>query len=738
MLTGSKPSAQFPYVVEDKIGEGAMGEVYRAIETSLGRKVAIKILRQEFLGKLAPDKAHEAEQRFLQEARAAASLSHPGITTIYRVGVESGVPYIAMEWLEGLSLDETLQMRSKLPAGEVAHLGVELLETLFAAHTQGVIHRDIKPGNIMLLADGRLKIADFGVARVAGSKLVQTQAGSILGTPFYASPEQVRGVEVDVRADIYSASVVLYQALTGYLPYDTSNIVELVHCIISDESAPPPERYDPQVPANLSAIIQTGMSKDRSRRFATATQMAAALRQFLANHPGARMDQRRGRLSRLPSSMMSGPRVDEVLAPTVLVDGTSPVGLVSGLIERWPSKPLGRLKVASLVERLLERPLHVAPFAGAARVGPAIFLVHGGMIYAIFDPQTGVVSDAVYEDLPEKAVTTLYPVPDALDSRVAIALASLVHPRRTRHAELDSSFADLIQLTSKLINDKFDGALRFEYHGELAFLLLDQGRPLLHMFSGGWPTNPQEHSWPTWVADLGVTACVDERRVVLSAISYRRELASFEFSVKIPKSGPGGATLTPAEGAASAGRGHDTMTVIYGSAPMFNFLSWMIEKLPEFFAERDRTKKWKYLASWVPLIERAILHHRVPRPGSGVTDDFDLVTLENQTRVLHLAHRVEHGSAQALQDFVDRVLATKRARIKTGDVGGACLVAPSFDGDAIALYEKLTSHEEKKSFFFSLQDSVTGYEGFVRLGTTRGFHLLLVQETNDGFKPILS
>ncbi|MDP9120914.1 MAG: serine/threonine protein kinase, partial [Acidobacteriota bacterium] len=185
-----QPTATFPYRIEAKIGEGAMGVVYRAVEPSLDRLVAIKTLRPELLGGESAV-SREYLLRFLQEAKAAAALSHPGATTIYRTGEEAGVPYIAMEWLSGRTLEELVRQGGPLPVEQVLRLGLELLATLEAAHRAGVIHRDIKPANLVLLDDGRLKVTDFGIARAGASDMTET--GSIMGTAQYLSPEQAQG-----------------------------------------------------------------------------------------------------------------------------------------------------------------------------------------------------------------------------------------------------------------------------------------------------------------------------------------------------------------------------------------------------------------------------------------------------------------------------------------------------------------------------------------------------------------
>lgn len=738
MFPPDQPSAQFPYRVEAKVGEGAMGEVYKATETSLGRPVAIKILKPSFLESLDASRAREATQRFLQEARAAARLSHPGVTTIYRVGVEAHTPYIAMEWLDGEDLERTIRRGHALSVQEVVALGVELAETLAAAHRAGVVHRDVKPGNVIRLRDGHVKVADFGVARVTDSDLVQTQAGAILGTPLYSAPEQLHGHAIDGRADLYSVGAVLYELLTRRTPYVASSLIELIQQVISNRAPEPPHTLNPQVSRELGAVILKALSKDPEDRHADGDALAAALRPFLAPVDAY-----------VAATLAATPLPAQVLAPVTVLPGATPLEIVSNLARHWPGKPLGSQDVDALVERLLERPLHAAPFAGVAHIGDAFFLIHGGLVYGILDPKRGLTGDIVEETLPAQAPATLHPVPSDLDPRVVPLLASTLLPPDYVHDALDVSFVDLAQLTAKLGKDGFDGVVRFAQGPQHAYLFISRGRPVLHLFSRGWTPDPTSQPWTSWIASSGATASVERRRTHLSTHSYRRALRDFSFAVESREldgrdlmhsagaNTPLAVSLSLTPEREPPATGDATLSRIYTSDPLYSFLDWMGRDLPSFFAERDRVKRWRYLAEWVPLVRRAILHHALPRPNSQDSDTFDLVTFDEDGKALHLAHRHAHGSAAALEAFVERVVAAKTARIKTGDIGGACFIAPSFDDDALALYDTMTVHEEKRSLLFSLQDSLTRYEGFVRMGSRRGFHLLLVVETPEGFRPLL-
>lgn len=267
------------YELQERIGEGAMADVYRAYDPSINRVLAIKILKGEFR------QNPESAGRFLREAKAAGALSHPNIVTIYDVGEADGYPYIVMELLDGLSLDNTINAGRTLPADDVMAIGAQLGDALHYAHAQGVIHRDIKPSNIVLGKDGRtVKILDFGIARVTEAnnqnfeaETLKTQVGQIIGTPRYMSPEQALGAGIDGRSDLFSVGVVLYELLTGCKAFSASNAASLALQITQQDPAPIAE-VAPEAPRGLQFIIEKLLAKRADRRFADGAQLADALR----------------------------------------------------------------------------------------------------------------------------------------------------------------------------------------------------------------------------------------------------------------------------------------------------------------------------------------------------------------------------------------------------------------------------------------------------------------------------
>jgi beta-lactam-binding protein with PASTA domain/predicted Ser/Thr protein kinase len=257
------------YRIESLLGSGGMADVYLATDQSLGRKVAIKILSDRY--------ARDAGfvERFRREAAAAASLRHPNIVTVYDRGEAMGTSYIAMEYLDGPTLKEEITRRAPLPEPEAINYATQALAALDAAHRQGVVHRDIKPHNLVLTDEGRLKVTDFGIARAANTQQM-TEVGSIVGTAQYLSPEQARGLAVGPQSDIYSMGVVLYEMLSGDLPFTGDSAVDIAMKQVSD--APPPlHSRNRLVSPAMEQVVMRALAKDPALRFQSARQMTEEL-----------------------------------------------------------------------------------------------------------------------------------------------------------------------------------------------------------------------------------------------------------------------------------------------------------------------------------------------------------------------------------------------------------------------------------------------------------------------------
>nr|WP_269129519.1 serine/threonine-protein kinase [Ramlibacter alkalitolerans] len=261
------------YEVLRVIGKGAMGVVYEGRDPNLDRRVAIKTVKVE---NLSEEAAAEYEHRFRTEARSAARLQHPNIVSVYDSDRDANVAFLVMEYIQGDDLKHHLDRGQRFSLEQSLKIVRDLLSALDYAHKQGIVHRDIKPANLLIEPAGRVKLTDFGVARIQDSGEATRTQGSMVGTLKYMAPEQVQGQKIDSRADLFSAGVVLYQLLTDKRPFDGDNDFSIIHQIIG-HTPPPPSSINPRLPAALDAVVARALAKDRDERFATARDFAVAL-----------------------------------------------------------------------------------------------------------------------------------------------------------------------------------------------------------------------------------------------------------------------------------------------------------------------------------------------------------------------------------------------------------------------------------------------------------------------------
>ena len=267
------------YEIQQVLGEGGMAKVFLGTDRVLSRTVAVKVLAPQY----AEDQQFVA--RFRREAQAAAALNHPNIVSVFDTGSNGNVHYIVMEYVEGKTLQETLREESRLTPERSIEIGEAVARALSAAHAKGLVHRDIKPGNIMITREGQVKVMDFGIARATTSDTV-TQTAAVLGTAAYLSPEQAQGETVDHRSDIYSLGVVLYEMLTGRQPFTGESPVSIAYRHVTEDPVPP-SRLNPDVPEALDAIVMKAMAKSPDDRYQTAQELIDDLRRAAEGMPVA-------------------------------------------------------------------------------------------------------------------------------------------------------------------------------------------------------------------------------------------------------------------------------------------------------------------------------------------------------------------------------------------------------------------------------------------------------------------
>jgi hypothetical protein len=256
------------YELGPVLGQGGMARVHQGLDRQLDREVAIKVLAPPF------DRDSDFVERFRREARAAAGLSHPNIVAVFDSGSDDDTHFIVTELVEGETLADRLRRDGPMPPADAVAVAVDIARALAAAHARGLIHRDIKPGNVMLLPDGRVKVVDFGIARAAGSDTL-TNTGVVLGSTAYLSPEQAGGQPVDERADLYALGCVLYEMLTGHVPFSADTPIATMYRHVN-EDAPPPSTIAPVQP-ELEDVVLRCLEKEPKRRFSSAAELEAAL-----------------------------------------------------------------------------------------------------------------------------------------------------------------------------------------------------------------------------------------------------------------------------------------------------------------------------------------------------------------------------------------------------------------------------------------------------------------------------
>jgi eukaryotic-like serine/threonine-protein kinase len=290
-IAGETPVRQVGrYLIQSRLGRGGMATVYKAHDPQINRSVAIKFLHAS----LAEDAEFHA--RFLREARAAGGLSHSNIVVVHDVGEIEGRPYMAMELVEGVPLADQLDKGNPLSIRDAVVIALQLARALDYAHAHGIVHRDIKPGNIMLLADGRtIKVTDFGIAHMDDAGPQHTQVGAVMGTPQYMSPEQTRGEKLDGRSDLFSAGIVLYQMVTGERPFKGETLVA-VATRIANEAAPALSSKRADAPASLRRVVERCLAKQPAQRYQSGKDLAEALSKVLTELDEAEREQSKPRI----------------------------------------------------------------------------------------------------------------------------------------------------------------------------------------------------------------------------------------------------------------------------------------------------------------------------------------------------------------------------------------------------------------------------------------------------------
>ncbi len=335
------------YRIEAVLGRGAMGVIYRAHDPEIDRPVAIKLIRADLLD--GEDRA-DYLVRFRREAQAAGRCAHPNIVAIYDFAMHEGNPFLAMEFVEGVSLSQARERGTEFEVADAVFVMLQVLDALGAAHAMGIVHRDIKPANIMLVGGTRVKVTDFGISRFDSSDL--TQDGSVVGTPNYMSPEQYQGLAVGARSDLFSAGAVLYELLCGERPFAGRNFAEVGQRLLSAE---PPDLRERSVAVSqaLKSVVDRALAKSPDARYASAAEMAAALRGAMQVAPAvAGLEDRTIVVPQASAGSGGGARASDLTSGTGMTGSfdSETLATVERTLARYVG-PIARLLVRSAIGR---------------------------------------------------------------------------------------------------------------------------------------------------------------------------------------------------------------------------------------------------------------------------------------------------------------------------------------------------------------------------------------------------
>jgi eukaryotic-like serine/threonine-protein kinase len=388
------------YEVRGELGRGAMGVVYEGYDPLIERVVALKTIRAD---QLVGENARDIVARFRREAQAAGRLSHPNIVSIYDFGEDAGVWYIAMEFIKGRELKEYFEAHERFSTADSVRILTQILSALGYSHKLGVIHRDIKPANIILLADGSVKVADFGIAHIESSEL--TQVGAVLGTPSYMSPEQIQGLPIDGRSDLFSVGVILYQFLTGERPFTGSSTITMRKVL--EENPLPPSRFNVQLPGAMDAVVRRALEKRADDRYQSADEFAEALKSAAKAQESASTD---------PTLISAPPATVAPTAPNPVTTLAGPTGVVAD------TRPLRNDAAAAAPASPSKSNV---PVIAAAVVVAALAL--GGGWYALRG-HTGVVDGKAAQSAAAPSDSAGQPAAAPSASAPAVAVAPKVDP----------------------------------------------------------------------------------------------------------------------------------------------------------------------------------------------------------------------------------------------------------------------------------------------------------------------
>ena len=779
------------YLIEKEIGRGGMGSVYLATDTRLDRRVAIKVLSLSAENADA-NSLQEIIERFQREGKAIAKLSHSNIVNIYDIGEEENKYYMVMEFLEGKPLSILINDKKRLPPLLAVSIGVQICNALEYAHENGIIHRDVKPANIILSKKGVAKLTDFGIAQLNQEQAKLTQAGSLLGSIMYIPPEQLHNsAGVDHRADIYSLGITLYELITGVLPFNSDTISELFMKILTETPKPASSHYA-DIPSVLDLIISKALLKDAGERYQSAREMGRDLAKLIdsdaiANSNVSSFFTTENNYLFEESNEFASTRINSPtgLSTNTIMRKTSIDNSIihtlrknylwiENLLGSWKTEQITRISMDQVIHKVMEPSLYGKAFSGALIVDKAIYaFIYDGYFIGAVNTSNNLTGERVFQSMPENpsSIELKIPEDDTLYSIIIIA-SILSENGEVLHKSLDSSLVNLQPLIDNLTTgeEPFSGYLSCYTESNIYYYGYYKGQLLFSIPVNKLAVSNEETD------QLDLKHLVLNQGIILNAYNAKSSVAgptifnllkkaevifnykdndqsnlydivdkaNEEVPIHIIKQVKQNTTLELKLQQATKLNIFDqeiNLTDVIKSSVYYRFSQWLIDEYFYLLNSSGNIVSLKYIYSWIAAIENFKFFESLEGE-DGKNYEFSIVSHgqvkgENYKKVLMLV-RFGPGSKSEVNRFIEETIQVKKKLIKSGDIGGAIYISTDeYSSDSLKLFYERTV-EPRKGFGLGSLDKLTKYKGFVRIGFGRGFHLNLLEykEANNSFEVI--
>ena len=746
------------YEIKREVGRGGMGVVYEGYDKRLDRIVAIKVVDVPALDpNMSHEQVDELIQRFKLEAKAIAKLTHPNIVNVYDYGEENDRHYMVMEFLQGRSFQQLISASAPLNTELVLKSMVQACDALDFAHQNGIIHRDIKPGNIILLDNGVTKIMDFGIARLEASQSGLTKAGMILGSLLYISPEQlISAQKVDRRADIYSLGVSMYEMLTGKLPYGGTNIGEIVMQIMQAEPLLP-SQLNSNLPPELDAIIFKAMAKEANKRFERAKDMGDALNTlWMQTTVGNTMMNQKKQTAPLPplepttsaktgtggkSFMQTFSTETANFTMVEGVDDTSLFSVVNRVMQSWHVENLGNKPLLEILYKEEGRTW------GLLVNNNVILLVYRGLILGAIAQKPEAIGHAAYEILgaANKFELKAYLPPTHAESWM-ILLAAMIGANKMTDRKPACSSSDCNSIAELLKKDGFTGYLKIISGKSTAYNVFLDGETVFTV------TVPSQGGTESGLLDIEIyrprinligpslrRALVDSSLEIISKSHSRSSLK--QFASQKPKDitavaleeairNTDLAVLVPSDVSYPVGEKIIKYSEIIKELPSYRIMNWLLSDLLYNVSRSPQYKSLKTVFNFIWNIKSINFLQSIKLEDSELK--FDLVSRDINEKILFVGkYSNNKATVEEVKKFIQDVIKLKKGMPHKDNIVASAIINPNgFPIEVMQYFEANTG----KPFPMGLFDFANAQRGFVKMGLMKGFYLYLIHDLDSNFK----